>query len=87
MIKKILYYESGSGFGGSAVSLYRLIKYLDRKRIQPFVLVHGIGPRIEQIKNMGVNVYVLRNYKFFPMMMDNRKYFFRGVSKKFLFLH
>lgn len=85
MLRKILYYESGSGFGGSAVSLYRLIKYLDRKRIQPFVLVHGIGPRIEQIKNMGVNVYVLRNYKFFPMMMDNPKYFLGDFLISFCF--
>lgn len=74
-MNKVLYYESGSGFGGSAVSLYRLIKYLDKQTFQPFVLVHGIGPRIEEIKKMGVDVHRLRQYHPIPRIACNSKHF------------
>lgn len=60
--KKILYYESGSSFGGSAVSLYRLVKYLDKESFRPYVFVHGVGPRIKLIMNMGVHVRQLSFY-------------------------
>ncbi len=52
----VLLYETGSGFGGSAVSLYRLVKCLDRERYTPHVVVHGVGPRIAEIQNAGVDV-------------------------------
>ena len=78
--KKILYYESGSGFGGSAVSLYRLIKYLDKRAFRPFVLVNGIGPRIKQIEAMDVFVTELRFYHPIPDLNGSN----RGFSVPFV---
>lgn len=69
MHKKILYYETGSGYGGSAVSLYRLVKCLRTESIQPFVLVHGIGPKIRQLQEIGVTVRVLRHYHPIPEIL------------------
>lgn len=62
-IYKVLFYESGSGFGGSAVSLYRLTKYLDRGLYKPIAVVHGIGPRISKMAQDGVPVHTTRLYR------------------------
>jgi glycosyltransferase involved in cell wall biosynthesis len=78
--KKILYYESGSGFGGSAVSLYRLIKHLDKESYHPYVLVHGVGPRIKQIDAMDVFVTELRFYHPIPDLNGSN----RGFSAPFV---
>ena len=79
--KKILYYESGSGFGGSAVSLYRLIKHLDKESYHPYVLVHGVGPRIKQIEAMDdVSVTQLRFYHPIPELNGSN----RGFSAPFV---
>ncbi len=55
----ILLYETGSGFGGSAVSLYRLVKCINREKYAPHIVVHGLGPRIAEIQKMGINVQIL----------------------------
>jgi len=78
--KRILYYESGSGFGGSAVSLYRLIKHLDRESYFPYVLVHGVGPKIKQIEAMDVSVTELRFYHPMPDLNGSN----RGFSVSFI---
>jgi glycosyltransferase involved in cell wall biosynthesis len=62
----VLLYETGSGFGGSAVSLYRLVKCLNRERFTPYVVVHGSGPRIIEIEAMGISVREVRFVVPFP---------------------
>lgn len=52
----ILLYETGSGFGGSAVSLHRLVKYLNRERYSPCVVVHGLGPKLLEIRKIGIDL-------------------------------
>lgn len=83
--KKILYYESGSGFGGSAVSLYRLVKYLDKELFRPYVFVHGVGPRIEEIKKMNVSVDRLKLYHPIPAINDTSLGFLTSIFENFSF--
>lgn len=85
MIKKILYYETGSGFGGSAVSLYRSIKHLDRESYYPHVLVHGVGPRIKQIEAMDVSVTELKFYHPIPDLNDSNRGFYVPFVKNLCF--
>jgi len=85
MAVKILYYESGSGFGGSAVSLYRLVKYLDKALLKPYVLVHGIGPRIEEIKKMSVSVDRLKFYHPIPAINGTSPGFLTSIFGNFSF--
>jgi len=73
---RIAIYETGSGFGGSAVSLYRIVKNLDRARFAPLVIVHGLGPKIHEIKAMGVEVReldVLRPGKMLEKVLEKRE--------------
>ena len=83
--KRILYYESGSGFGGSAISLYRLIKHLDRESYSPYVIVHGVGPRINQIEAMDVAVTQLRFYHPIPDMNNSKRGIYVGFVKNLSF--
>ncbi|NOQ46733.1 MAG: glycosyltransferase, partial [Desulfobulbaceae bacterium] len=83
--KRILYHESGSGFGGSAVSLYRLVKYLDKKSFRPYVFVHGVGPRIEEIKKMNVSVDRLKLYHPIPAINDTFPGFHTSIFENFSF--
>jgi glycosyltransferase involved in cell wall biosynthesis len=53
----ILYVETGSGFGGSARSLYQLLTTLDRTRFRPIVVAYHEGSAIQQIRQLGVMVH------------------------------
>ena len=61
---KILFIESGSGFGGSARSLERTIKQLDRKRFCPLVLCYGVGPPIQRIESSGCKIIKHKAFEF-----------------------
>jgi len=56
----ILFVESGSGYGGSAVCLYQMLRCLDRVRFTPFVFAYTHGPTIAKIENLGVETRVLK---------------------------
>src|SRR6266446_2267911 len=59
MVRKVLFIESGPGYGGSAFSLFRLVKSLDRTRYEPHVVVfHGARP-FDDIRSLGVPVTTL----------------------------
>jgi glycosyltransferase involved in cell wall biosynthesis len=53
-VKKILFLESGSGYGGSSKCLFLFLKYLDRKKYFPLVLYYNLGPNIEAIQNIEI---------------------------------
>lgn len=50
----ILFYESSSGFGGSSNALANIIKFLDREKFLPIVLIKKTGPQIDKIKNVEI---------------------------------
>ena len=56
---RVLFIETGTGFGGSSVALVQLLKYLDRSRIEPIVVSYAEGENIEQIRALGVPVRVM----------------------------
>jgi glycosyltransferase involved in cell wall biosynthesis len=55
----VLFFESGEGFGGSAKSLFILLKNIDTAIFTPTVLVIHKGPFIKEIENLGVELYKL----------------------------
>lgn len=62
---RVLFITPGPLLGGGAtVSLYRLIKHLDRQRYEPIVLGHECGPTdpyVIKLQELGVEVLCLRN--------------------------
>ena len=60
-VKKVLIYESSSGFGGSANALVNLLKFLDKNTFAPVVVFRNNGAQIDRIKE--VETIKLKNYK------------------------
>jgi glycosyltransferase involved in cell wall biosynthesis len=60
-MKTILFVETGSGFGGSAVCLDNLIRSLNRQAYEPLVAYMGEGLGIERIQRQGVRTLRLRH--------------------------
>ncbi len=59
---RVLYFEAGSGSGGSSASLYRLIKVLRRNGIIPIVAARQNGPNIDKIRALGVRTVLLPTF-------------------------
>ncbi len=55
----ILFVESGSGNGGSAVCLANLLQFLDRSRFRPIVAYYADGVNIQRIRASGVETVPL----------------------------
>lgn len=55
----ILYLETGSGYGGSAQSLYHLLSAIDRTRFRPIVAAYSEGSGIRRIGALGIPVHLL----------------------------
>lgn len=85
MTKGVIYVESGSGFGGTAVALYHLIRNLDKEAFKPFVFARGIGPRIEELMKMGVSVTLLRNYNPLPQIKNGGNSFYTDLMETFCY--
>jgi len=62
---RVLFITPGPLLGGGAtVSLYRLLKHMDRQRYEPIVLCHECGPTnpyVIKLKELGIKVLALRN--------------------------
>jgi len=62
---RVLFITPGPLLGGGAtVSLYRLIKHLDRQRYEPIVLCHECGPSnpyVIKLEELGIEVLGLKN--------------------------
>ena len=61
--KNVLIIESGEGVGGSAFSMFRITKYLDKARYQPHVFVYFQTEAFRKIERLGVPVTRLRSYQ------------------------
>ncbi|MBI4436492.1 MAG: glycosyltransferase [Candidatus Omnitrophica bacterium] len=57
---RVLYLDAGSGSGGSAVSLLRLLRVLNRSRWDPVVIVHQSGKSTDEMLEMGIPVHSVR---------------------------
>ncbi len=56
--RRVLFIETGTGFGGSSVALYHIIKHLDRARFMPIVVSYSDGENIRKIAALGVETCV-----------------------------
>ena len=69
---KVLVIESGEGVGGSAFSMYRVVKYLDKARYAPHVYVYYDSAAFREIAEYGIPVTRLPLHRPFPhVMLEN----------------
>lgn len=59
--RRILYIDLAAGVGGSVLSLYELVKGLDRGRYEPYVLLRASNPYVERFRGLGVEVHTLES--------------------------
>ncbi|MGQ0603344.1 MAG: glycosyltransferase family 4 protein [Anaerolineales bacterium] len=57
--QRVLYIEQASGVGGSVISLYRLVRALNRERYEPIVLLQRPSELAARFRALGVEVLVL----------------------------
>ena len=77
--KRVLLVESGEGVGGSAFSLYRVIKYLDKTEFLPEVFVYHRSEAFERIAALGVSVTQLPARNLFPTRILNESSVFHRL--------
>ena len=56
MLRRVLLVDKAGGVGGSVISLYQLVRGLDRTRFEPIVLLAEGNPYVERFRELGVNV-------------------------------
>ena len=61
--RRVLYFEAGSGRGGSSASLYRLVKVLRGNGITPLLAAKQEGPNIEKIRALGIRTFLVPTFK------------------------
>jgi glycosyltransferase involved in cell wall biosynthesis len=61
---RILYVENGQKGGGSAESLYQLLKVIDRKKFHPIVVFTHNIPIIKKFSQIGVKTVLLEDWYF-----------------------
>lgn len=59
MSRRILFVEMAHGFGGSIVSLYQLVRGLDRSQYEPVVLFYRPNAYLPHFEELGAQVIVL----------------------------
>ena len=75
--KNVMIIESGEGVGGSAFSMYRIIKGLDESRYRPHIFVYYRTPVFAEIEALGVPVTVLPIRSPFPRALPDDDTLFR----------
>lgn len=66
-MKKILFIESGSGYGGSSKCLFLLLKYFNTDSVEPSVLYYNFGPNIGSIQKLNVKT---KKYSFITAFLS-----------------
>lgn len=59
MSRRVLFVEMAHGFGGSIVSLFQLVRGMDRSLYEPIVLFYRPNAYLQQFRDLGVRVIVL----------------------------
>jgi len=85
MARRVLFIESGPGHGGSAFSLLRLVKSLDRARYEPHVVVFHDAHAFDDIRSLGVPVTTLRISRPVPAGLAKGRGAFGGTQKSVSF--
>jgi glycosyltransferase involved in cell wall biosynthesis len=57
--RRVLFFDHTAQMGGGEVALLNLVKYLDRRRYEPVVLVGADGPLVSRLQEAGVETHVL----------------------------
>lgn len=59
--RRVLFLDSGTGFGGPTSFLYSLLSHLDRARFDPVVAFYSAttGPNLDRIRSLGVPIVFL----------------------------
>jgi hypothetical protein len=61
-MKRILYIESASQAGGSTISLFELVRRIDRQVFEPLVLLCASNPYRQQFAGAGIAVHTTDAY-------------------------
>ena len=69
--KRILYYETGSGYGGSSKALRTILSSINRDEIKPYVVLKNSGPHLKMSED--IKPLTLINY-YRPKKMKNPFY-------------
>ncbi len=59
-MRRILFLETSTGYGGSGRCLLNLLGALDRQQYAPIVAAYGEGTAIRQIQALGVEVHIIK---------------------------
>lgn len=86
----ILFVEGGTGWGGSSVSLYRSLKYFDRKKISPIVFFYknGDGPFVNRIRSLDIEIIsfktstLIKEHNATQILKDNYLRFIKDFLRK-----
>lgn len=62
--KKIVFLDEGQGIGGAQINLFNILKYLDRHRFYPIVIVAYKGKVYEEISKLNVEAVLLNTPSF-----------------------
>ena len=76
----ILYLETGSGYGGSAQSLYQLLSAIDRTRFRPIVAAYSEGSGIRRIGALDIPVRLLPGPRSVPSGYGRLLAYWAGVE-------
>lgn len=77
-----LHIDIEGGWGGSSISLFELIKRLDRNRIAPIVLYRQAGPAAERYAKIGVPAYHVSDIaSFVPRQQKALKNFMASLPR------
>lgn len=69
-MKRILFIETGSGFGGSARALFRLLANLDKNKFEPIVAYLHKGSAIADIEKIGIELHEILFKKIDSSIID-----------------
>ena len=56
--RRVLFVETGTGFGGSSAGLYHILKPLDRTRFEPILWAYADGDQVSRIRALGIPTIV-----------------------------
>ena len=88
-----LHLDTEGGWGGSSISLYKIISNLDKNKFKPIVICRKEGPIIKKYKFKNIKVYknpylysfspkpLISNFKLFLTTIPQFLFFFRGINK------
>ena len=90
---KVIHLDTEGGWGGSSISLFKIINSMNKKKFKSFVVCRKKGPIIKKYKNIKIKVEkntdlysfsakpYINNFKLFVTTIPQFIFFFRGMMK------